>query len=92
MNLPRRAEIKVSGQVQGVFFRQEVKRFAQKLGLTGRVRNEADGSVKIVAEGEEPALQKLIEWCKTVTGLAKVDRVEAEWQEAAGEFTTFVIR
>lgn len=49
----KRAEIKVSGQVQGVFFRQGVKEEAERLGLTGWVRNEDEGTVNAVAEGKE---------------------------------------
>ena len=88
----RRVEFKVTGVVQGVFFRQEAKRVADGLDLTGWVRNEPDGSVKIVAEGAEDKLQELAEWCKNGTTWAKVEKVEAEWQEAGEEFNDFEIR
>ena len=89
--MKKRVELKIIGRVQGVFFRSEVRRVAHNLGLTGRVNNENDGSVKIVAEGEEPALQKLIDWCKKGTKRSQVERVDAEWQEATGEFADFEI-
>lgn len=85
----KRVEIRVSGQVQGVFLRQSVKEEAGRLGLGGWVRNEDDGSVKIVAEGEEGQLQKLAEWCRKGTEWAKVENVEVEWGEARGEFNGF---
>ena len=84
-------EVKVVGQVQGVFFRQGVKEVAEELGLTGWVRNEKDGAVKIIAEGEEENLHKLIEWCKEGTEWAKVERVEIEWREGKREFGEFSI-
>lgn len=87
----RRIEIKVYGQVQGVFFRQGVKGMADELGLIGWASNEADGSVKIVAEGKEENLQKLIDWCRKGTKWSKVEKVEIEWHEASGEFDSFVI-
>ena len=48
--------IRVTGKVQGVFFRASTREEAQRLGLCGWVRNEADGSVRIEAEGDEPLL------------------------------------
>ena len=88
----KRAEIIIYGQVQGVFFRQGVKDMAEELGLTGWVSNESDGSVKIVAEGSEKNLQKLMEWCRKGTSWAKVEEVKIERKEANGEFFSFVIR
>lgn len=92
MKMLKRAEIKVTGHVQGVFFRAGVKTEAERLGLNGWVRNEPDGSVKIVAEGEGENLQKLIEWCRKGTKWARVDKVQIEWQNAKEEFTEFAIK
>ena len=89
--MEKRVQINVIGQVQGVFFRQGVKAEAERLGLTGWVRNEPDGSVRIVAEGEEENLQKLIAWVKVGTEFAKVEKVDVQWQEAKGMFTAFDI-
>ena len=88
----RRMDIRVTGFVQGVLFRQGVKKVAEKLRLMGFVKNEEDGSVKIVAEGEEEALQKLIEWAKLGTEFSQVEKVEVEWGEAKGEFKDFEIQ
>ena len=54
----------VSGKVQGVFFRATAKDVADEIGITGWVRNAADGNVEAVARGTEEQLQKFIEWCK----------------------------
>lgn len=90
--MKKRVEIKVLGTVQGVFFRQETKDTAEKLGLTGWTRNEPDGSVKIVAEGEEQNLQKLVEWCKRGTSWARVEKLEVGWGETKEEFQQFEVR
>lgn len=61
--------------MQGVFFRVSAKRKADELGLTGYVRNEADGSVYIEAEGPEADLNLFRDWCHRGPSGAKVDRV-----------------
>ena len=88
----KRVNLKIYGRVQGVFFRDSCRREAQKLGLSGFARNEPDGTVQIIAEGEEKNLQELILWCKEGPEHAKVEKVEAEWQEPTGEFNGFAIR
>lgn len=87
-----RVILTITGEVQGVFFRHQTKMEAEKLGLTGWVRNEDDGSVKIVAEGTEENLQKLIEWCKKGTEFSKVEKGEVEWSGAREEFVNFEIK
>lgn len=90
--MDKRVEITARGRVQGVFFREEVKKAALELALTGSARNEKDGSVKIIAEGAEDNLQKLITWCRQGSKWSHVQEVEAEWGEATGEFTQFEIK
>lgn len=68
--------IKISGFVQGIFYRATAKEEAEKLNITGFARNEPDGSVYIEAEGEEENLDKFIEWCHKGPPLAKVEKVE----------------
>ena len=67
--------IRVTGKVQGVFFRASVMDKALDLGLRGFVRNEPDGSVYIEAEGPEKQLNLLAEWCKTGSQFSKVEDV-----------------
>jgi acylphosphatase len=56
--------ITVTGQVQGVFYRQGTRQKARELGITGQVKNNADGSVTVVATGTNDQLDKLLAWCK----------------------------
>ena len=90
--LLKRVEIRVTGRVQGVFFRQGTKAEAERLGITGWTRNEPNESVFILAEGEEHKLQKLIEWVKVGTEWTQVEKVDIQWQEATGEFAEFTVR
>ena len=87
----KRVEINVFGNVQGVFFRQGVKNKADELGVSGFVKNLEDGSVKIIAEGEEDKLEKLIDWCKNSPGFAEVKEVKIDWLEAENKFNDFRI-
>lgn len=90
--MQRRVHILVSGLVQGVFFRANTQSVAQQLGIRGYVRNLPDGRVEVVAEGDEEALKKLIDWCHHGPPLARVERVEVRWENPTGEFSGFHIR
>ena len=90
--MERKAIIIVKGGVQGVFFRASAVEKATALGVRGRVENLADGSVKILAEGPERNLEKLIEWCGEGPPRASVESVEVECMEPAGEFRDFRIK
>ncbi|MBM5811463.1 MAG: acylphosphatase [Gammaproteobacteria bacterium] len=70
--------IRISGRVQGVFFRASTAERAQALGLTGRARNCPDGSVEVLAAGAPAALAQLIEWLHHGPPLARVERVAVE--------------
>jgi acylphosphatase len=64
--------IKISGRVQGVFFRASTKAKAEELGISGYVQNESDGTVYVEAEGDEEILDQFIRWCKRGPELAQV--------------------
>ena len=83
--------IKVSGKVQGVFFRASTKGRAEELGICGWVKNESDGSVLIEAEGEEGSMNEFLNWCKAGPLMSKVENVSTETIEA-GNYTDFKIR
>ncbi len=70
--------VRVTGKVQGVFFRASTRQEAQRLGLCGWVRNEPDGSVRIEAEGDEPVLEQLVAWCQHGPDQARVADVVVE--------------
>jgi acylphosphatase len=86
-----RAHVVISGRVQGVFFRVETQRAAQRLGVTGWVRNRPEGTVEAVFEGSSQAVHQAVDWCWQGSPSAKVNDVKIEWQEFTGEFENFSI-
>lgn len=70
--------IRVSGKVQGVFFRATTKEQADLLGVKGFVRNEANGDVYIEAEGNDNQLQEFLKWCEHGSSRARVDNLQIE--------------
>lgn len=84
-----RFEATVRGRVQGVGFRRYVRGWARTLGLVGWVRNEADGSVRLVAEGESEALDRLARLLWGGPPPADVEAVELTRGTATGGFETF---
>lgn len=82
----------VEGRVQGVSFRYFVSEQAQRLGLSGWVRNRHNGDVEVMAEGSRYALEKLLAGLNTGPAMAQVTNVEAEWQPTRGEFSSFWVR
>lgn len=82
----------ISGRVQLVMFRDFVQRKASKLKLVGAVRNLPDGTVEVIAEGENTELEVLVESLKQGPLLARVDGVAVEWREPTGTFEGFSIR
>ena len=86
-----RVHFKVQGRVQGVYFRASAVQRAQELGLTGWVKNCADGSVEGIAEGPRPELEKLVSWCGQGPSGAKVTHVETRWDAPQNSFTAFTI-
>jgi acylphosphatase len=90
--MSKRINLKIHGRVQGVFFRDSARIKARELNLFGFVRNERDGTVGIVAEGEEKNLQEFIEWCQNGPDHAQVSKVEIEWQNSTAEFSNFSIK
>lgn len=81
----------VMGRVQGVFFRATTQREARRLALTGWVRNRPDGSVEVVAEGDDDTLRDFVGWVQRGPSSARVDRVETRWRSYTGDFTDFRI-
>jgi len=69
---------RVYGRVQGVFFRASTQQQAQRLKVTGYARNLTDGSVEVLACGEQHAVRALCEWLKQGPAQAQVDLVECE--------------
>lgn len=89
---PARLEATVIGLVQGVYFRQFTRQEAAGLNLVGWVANQPDGTVRVVAEGDENVLRQFLEFLRHGSPAARVERVEETWASATGEFTDFRVR
>ena len=84
-----RAHVYVTGYVQGVFFRHSTAKRARSAGLTGWVKNLADGRVEVLIQGERDAVESFIEWCKQGPAHAIVERIEVEWEPVSADFSGF---
>ena len=84
-----RAHVFVSGYVQGVFYRHSMSQVARGAGVTGWVRNLADGRVEAVLEGDETDVQKVVAWCHSGPPHATVQDVDVAWEPASREFSGF---
>jgi len=86
-----RAHVFIKGKVQGVFYRDWVLQKAKALGIVGWVKNIEDGRVEAVFEGPKEVVSQMVENCKEGSVLAKVEHVDALWEAATGEFSSFEI-
>jgi acylphosphatase len=83
----------IYGAVQGVGFRVAMAREAQRLDLTGWVRNRADGSVEAIVQGPAEAVAQMLEWAKRGPRGASVSRVEvADGEGVHPEFSVLATR
>ncbi len=93
--MQKRLECKITGLVQGVMFRDFVKRKALSLHLVGTVENRPDGSVYVIAEGKEEQLKKLTPILRkkpfVSRMVASIENIEEQWSEATGTFPDFQI-
>jgi acylphosphatase len=84
-------ELHVSGRVQGVSFRAATQQEAERLGVTGWVRNEPDGSVAVHAEGAQGDVDALVAWCRRGPSGSRVRNVAVR-EAAVGGHRDFAIR
>jgi acylphosphatase len=87
-----RVHIWVAGRVQGVYFRNAIEEEARDRGVTGWIRNLADGRVEGVFEGEEDRVRELMGFCQRGPPHARVDRIEVREEPFRGESRGFEIR
>jgi acylphosphatase len=80
-----RVHVQARGRVQGVFFRGEASARAESLGITGWIRNAEDGSVEAVFEGERDQVESMVDWCRRGPAGARVEELDFEPEEPAGE-------
>lgn len=89
----KRVHIYIYGEiVQGVFFRAHINDRANELDITGYVKNNDDGSVEAVFEGDDSDIDELVEYCREGPRGAKIDDLEVVDEEYEGEFDEFEIR
>jgi len=81
----KRAHVFVSGRVQGVWFRASTRDKAEELSLKGWVRNLPDGRVEAIFEGDDRAVEEMVEWCRHGPPMARVDTVDIEYEKPQGE-------
>ena len=87
-----RAHAIISGRVQGVFYRMETMRAAQRIGVFGWVRNLRDGTVEAVFEGDKTRVDAILDWCKQGPPHAHVTDVKVDWVEYSVEFDSFEVK
>ena len=87
----KQLHLTVRGRVQGVYFRASTQREARRLGLNGWVKNRPDGSMEVMAEGEEASIRELYSWAQKGPGAARVERVDTRWRSFTGEYADFRI-
>ena len=79
-----RRRVLVEGDVQGVFFRDECRKQAQSAGLAGSARNRSDGRVEVVLEGDEAAVERMVDWCRQGSSRSEVTGIEVSEEEPEG--------
>lgn len=77
----------IRGRVQGVWYRESMRLEAERLGVTGWVRNRGDGAVEAVVQGEESDVAAMIAWCRVGPPAARVENIDVT--DAEGVFSTF---
>jgi acylphosphatase len=79
-----RRRVRAHGRVQGVFFRDSVRRAADERGVAGWAANEPDGTVEAVFEGARADVEALVEACRRGPGHAQVSRLDVSEEEPEG--------
>ena len=88
--IPKKAlRLVIHGRVQGVFFRDSMRRVAQNPSVTGWVRNRSDGTVEAAVQGEPAAMDAIVRWARRGPERAQVERVEIE--PHVGSYTSFEV-
>lgn len=81
---PVRRRVRAAGRVQGVFFRDSVRREADRRGVTGWARNNGDGTAEAVFEGSADAVDSMVQFVRSGPGHAEVSAVDVESEEPEG--------
>ena len=87
-----RAEVRFTGIVQGVHFRDYTRRFANQERVTGWVKNLSDGSVQACFEGEKHGIEEVVRRLREEHPKARIEKVDVKWGECKDEFPKFWVR
>jgi acylphosphatase len=87
-----RRHLWIAGSVQGVLFRSSVEEQALSAGVTGWVRNLADGRVEALLEGDGDAVERVMAFCRRGPPYARVDHVELREEVYRGDLRGFTVR
>lgn len=90
-SMAKRLSCMIYGEVQGVFYRRFIKESAEKLGLVGSVRNLSDGTVEVIAEGDEAVLNEFLTALRGGHRFAKVTQIHDVWSDPTNMFSDFRI-
>ena len=82
---------KVSGKVQGVWFRKYALDSARDIGVVGMVKNLVDGTVLVNASGKDEKLRKFKELLKKGSPNSRIDKIDYSWEDSSVEYSTFEI-
>jgi len=82
---------KVSGKVQGVWFRKYALDSARDIGVVGMVKNLVDGTVLVNASGKDENLRKFKELLENGSPNSRVDKIDYSWEDSSVEYSTFEI-
>jgi acylphosphatase len=86
-----RVRVIVSGRVQGVYFRSYTAEEARARGVSGWIKNRRDGRVEALFEGEEQAVQQMVDWCAQGPPAARVEDIEVYKESFTGEYDGFSV-
>jgi acylphosphatase len=86
------AHVRISGRVQGVFFRDSTRQKAEELGLAGWVKNLPDGRVEAVFEGPSERVREMVRWCEEGPRNASVEDVDSDFENSGGDLEVFEVR
>ena len=87
-----RAHVRISGQVQGVFFRDSTRQKAEELNLAGWVKNLPDGRVEAVFEGPPDGVKEMLRWCEEGPQQATVENIDTDIEDPVGDLSGFEVR
>ncbi len=91
-SMQARAEVRFIGIVQGVHFRDYTRRFANQQKVCGYVRNNRDGTVEAVFEGDKHNIEEVVRLLREEHPRARIEKIEVQWSEPKNEYLKFTIK